>query len=295
MKDFLNPDRYIYPFILVLILMAFAACSSNKGDYNSLVNQGLLPLSPTNAYLGSNLYLGEEAEKSRVLYEFLKGRGAPGAIEIVKHNFKAKSMMLFYPRQSHYYIADLLNDKNSYEWIVKGPYTIDREVFRKMVEIQRNHYEAAPFIIDGKITSFYQPPPTPTARPVLPTATPKAIKKTVKPKPVSTEHLKSSATPTSAVPTVSSVIPSGPGLNSDQQAIRISKGLVELSPTGDLVHKVASDSETFDQIASWYTGDSAKAKAIAEFNGLASGSPLAKGAKIKIPKDISKTDKAMGK
>jgi hypothetical protein len=293
MKEFLSPFK-IRLYLLALFIFILAACHSSRTSFPSLSNQGVLPISPTNAYLGSNLFIGQEAEKSRVLYQFLKGRGAPGAIEINHKDYKSESLLLYYPKQSHFYVAELESSKHSYEWIVRGPFAIERETFRKLNDIQRYNYEASPIIIGGEIMSFVKIIPTalPTQTAVV-TISPKVAKKS-KSSTSSKVQTKPTAalSPIAVVPTLAQ-IPSGPGLNSDQQALRLANGLVELSAEGDLLHRVNSDQETWQQIATWYTADAAKAKAIAEFNGLTDSTPLSKNAKIKIPKALSTNEKVL--
>ena len=280
--------------VLLTCGMLFSSCSSKLKSYPSLVNQGILPVSPSNSYLGTNLFLGSEAAKSRILYQFLKGRGAPGAIEIIEENFKPAYMLLFYPRQTQFYRAELSASKDSYEWILRGPYNIERNDFRKLVNIEQTNYEGSPLIVDGKTEVFVKPTPTPTATATTrPTLQPTPLKKKTKAviiKSTGTEEKPLIPTPT---PKPFTGIPSGPGLNSDQQAIRLSKGLTELTADGDVLHRVGSSGETLEAIAKWYTGDTAQAKTIAEYNSLAAGSELPKGAKIKIPKAIVKTEQAL--
>lgn len=267
-------------------------CSSGLKSYQTLVNQGILPISPGNAYLGTNLFLGSETSKSRVLREFLHSRGAPGAIEIIEERFKSPQMRLFYPRQFQVYLADLATTKNTHEWIIRGPFNIEREDFRKLQSIEKTNYEAAPFIVDGEIERFIKatPTPLPTVVPTpQPTIKPPPAKKKIKTPLKTVPSEKAEIAPTQGI----TLIPSGPGLNSDQQAIRVSKGLTELTPEGDILHKVVNSSETLEVIAKWYTGDPAQAKTIAEFNAIPAGSELPKGAKLKIPKAIVKNEKAL--
>ena len=282
------------PILLALLSCSLIlySCSSGLKSYETLINQGILPISPGNAYLGTNLFLGSETSKSRILREFLRSRGAPGAIEIIEGRFKTTRLSLFYPRQFQVYMADLTSSKNTYEWIIRGPYNMDREDFRKLQAVEKTNYESAPFIVDGQIERFVKeiPTPVPTPIPTLqPTNKPTPPKKKVKRETKVALSETAPAIPTQGI----AVIPSGPGLNSDQQAIRVSKGLTELTPEGDILHKVGNASETLETIAKWYTGDPAQAKTIAEFNAIPAGSELPKGAKLKIPKAIVKNEKAL--
>lgn len=271
-----------------------ASCGSKLKAYPTLVNQGIMPISPTNAYLGANLFLGNESEKSSVLYQFLKGRGSPGAIEIIEEDFKPARVLLYYPRELQVYYAELDDKDVRYEWIVRGPYSIAREDFRRLLNVERARYEAAPVIRGGKVERFIaEPTPVPvvvpTSRPT-PKPTPKKVLKK-KPTPIVAKPAENKESP--ALPPKEQEIPSGIPLNSDQQALRMSRGLTELSAEGDPMHRVKGSSETLADIAKWYTGDEAKAKDIAELNSLPVEGTLPAGAKIKIPKGLAKTDQAM--
>ena len=285
--------------LIILALLTLVYCSPRLNTFPSLVNKGIMTVSPGNAYLGANLFLGDEAAKSRILFQFLKGRGAPGAIKIVEEDFNRARMSLYYPRQQQVYVADLAAAKHSYEWIVRGPYSINREDYRKILEVDKAYYEAAPIFVNGKIERFVaEPTPVPTKIPTpISTPKPKPTKKKVKavvtPKIPEGDIGGLNVAVEIPTPRRSLEIPSGNSLNSDQQAIRVSRGLTELSPEGDLLHRVKSEAESMDSIANWYTGDLAKAKAIAEYNSLPAGTSLPKGAKIKIPKALVKNEKAM--
>ena len=64
----------------LLFLVFLTSCYYKITNYPSLVNQGILPVSKEQAYVGANLFLSREMEQSTFLYNFLKKRGAPDAI-----------------------------------------------------------------------------------------------------------------------------------------------------------------------------------------------------------------------
>ena len=72
-------------------------------------------------------------------------------------------------------------------------------------------------------------------------------------------------------------------LNSDQQAIAISKGFARRTGNGDLIHSVRTSSESLESIAKWYTGSSEKASLLASENNLSPTESLTPGLEIKIP------------
>lgn len=294
----------------ILVISAFiGGCSSGSSSYSSLKNQGILPVSPTNSYLGTNLFLGEEAEKSKILFQFLKSRGAPGAIEIVGQNFGPSRLLLYYPRQQQVYRAELSTAHKGYDWIIRGPYSIDRNDFRKLANLDRARYEDAPIIVNGKAERFG---PLPVV--VATSAPPKVDRAELERREAEARRIAANkkrlelakkkareqkAAAAEPKPTVAGVpqrqepvLPSSGPLNSDQQALRLSRGLTELSPEGDLIHRVNAEGETLEAIAKWYTGDEAQAKTIAEHNSLSAGAAVPKGARIKIPKALAKTEQA---
>ena len=280
-----------YCLISLSIIFVIVACSS-MGDYTSksLANQGILPLSATNAYLGTNLYLAKQAEKSQVLYQFLESKGAPTAIELVDKSFDPPRLILFYPKVQEAYSAELEKHSRVYEWIVRGPYGIKRNDYNTLSRIQAVTLGDPLFVVDGSYKRFkvdreralWTPTPLPTAIPTpMPTRvpTPKRSKTKI---PVITA-------PGEVAPSIKDFKP----LNSDQQAIQISKGYAERSNNGDVLHLVKSETETLASIAKWYTGSEGNAKALSGVNNIADGKTLVKGQKVIVPIGLLKNLKAM--
>ena len=169
-------------FLLAIVLVL--SCST-PSRWSSLVDKGLLTLSPDNAYLGSNLFLGQEIEKSNYLFNFFQSKGAPVAISLTGESEKALEVRFYYPREHSFYIGkrDLGKSK---EWVVRGPYGIPRRDMMTLIRMQANNNNEAVFDVWGRLHKFRAgvdgrdgyseevlipvfvptPTPTPTPRPV---------------------------------------------------------------------------------------------------------------------------------
>ena len=95
----LSKIKLLIALLKLLAVRSQIMCSS-LDDFRSLslTNQGMLPLSSTNAYLGTNLYLARQAENSDILYNFLDSKGAPAAIEIKEADLSYPRRILYYPK-----------------------------------------------------------------------------------------------------------------------------------------------------------------------------------------------------
>lgn len=270
-------------------LIVLAACSKTVQTSSSLENQGILGLSSTNAYLGSNLFLGQEAERSSYLFSFLKQRGGPQAIRVTQAPLEAPRVELFYPEKKEYYVAELVAGENFRQWVVRGPFGIRRADFKELsalgdeyrgeplFQIYRRPYRfgtatpatvATPGALIPRIP--LPPPPTPTPRP-----RPKTKTLAVKPTPVPPPQLTAPKSPQDFTP-----------LNSDQQAILMSQGFAERAENGDVIHTVRSTKESLTAIASWYTGTTDNAEAIAKANAIDVGSALNSGMRVRVPLEL---------
>jgi len=91
-----------------------------------------MPLSATNPYLGANLFLAEQMERERTLFDFFQARGAPAAIQVEELTQKATSVRLFYPEAQEEYRAVL---KGTARWVVAGPFPIKRQDYRYVTRV----------------------------------------------------------------------------------------------------------------------------------------------------------------
>ncbi len=136
------------------LILLLSGCAATTAPKNPLVNRGILPLSTNNPYLGSNLAVATEAERSSYLFQFLKSRGAPVAIEIEQDKFSAPHLVMYYPREKEVFVAVLDQRETSYQWVVTGPFGIEREDFRKLAELNTALAGEPVFMIRGQRYRF---------------------------------------------------------------------------------------------------------------------------------------------
>jgi hypothetical protein len=96
-----------------------------------------MPVSSDNPYVGPNLFLAKEMEGSTYLYSFMKGRGAPRAIELSGESEQSAEMNLYYSAKGEVFRASPRQDPNSTikEWIIRGPYAIGRDNYNSMRQL----------------------------------------------------------------------------------------------------------------------------------------------------------------
>lgn len=121
-------------------------------SYPTLLNQGALALSTTNPYLGANLFISRELERSRYLFNF-KSRGAPVAVEIIQPSIGATRLLMYYPNQREVYSADFI-EPTKREWIVRGPFEIERQDYRTLLRLDASMAGEPVFEIYGKPFRF---------------------------------------------------------------------------------------------------------------------------------------------
>lgn len=276
--------------------------------YSNLIDQGLLPVSTTNPYLGANLFLAGEAQRSGYLLNFLKEKGGPVAIELENDNFGATGLIMYYPKDREVYRAELQPVQRGNvamaEWLVRGPYAIERRDYRELNRLDGSLVGEPVFMIRGQLTKFGQQssqrsytalsrgrdmeimdaPQAPIV-PIVPTPKPK--KRPVISKPSSKESHEATA---SATPTPQ---PSDRPLNSDQKALRLAQGLVDRNDAGDALHIVVSDKQTLAKLAEWYTGDAKNADAIASASGIEPGKEPSLASRVVIPRALVKNEKRL--
>lgn len=276
-----------YCFVLTLIIIV-GGCSPKLQLQNEhpLINKGVLPVSTSSAFLGSNLFLGHNMTNSAILLEFVRSRGGPSAMELIQSTFGELRMVLYYPYQNEVYVADKAPAAEN-EWLVSGPYQLTRNQFRALRNIIKNKHVEPPFLVNGVVVSFAQTrEPVKASVPVVkPTPVPTPVVKHRKPAPSKPkEDVVSPLTP--AIPNIS--IP----LNADQQAIAMAQGYAERSPTGDIIHTVKG-TEDIKAISLWYTKSEKNLEQIITLNGLTEPTNLAIGTRLIIPSALIKELKKM--
>jgi hypothetical protein len=73
-------------------------------------------------------------EESRYLYNFMKEKGAPQAIELNGREIDRSELKLFYSGRQEMYTAVPQFDRSlgTKEWIVRGPYALERTAYRQV-------------------------------------------------------------------------------------------------------------------------------------------------------------------
>ena len=286
--------RFHLSSLLLGLIALLLACTPVPREYSSLANQGILALSTTNPYLGANLYLAHEFSRSSFLFNFLKSKGAPVAIEIEEPQFGAARLLMYYPRERETYAADMMqytsqHDPDAIQWVVRGPFAIERQDFHSLQRLDTAMVGEPVFNYQGKQFRFRFETPPVSLQPTIPerqkpSATPKPRPKTKTAEKAEQGEVitKKGSEPTEFVP-----------LNSDQQALAISQGLAERTATGDLVHAVKHDGESLAEISKWYTGSDSNAAAIAGSSSLPAGEALKAGARVIVPRNLIKEVRVM--
>ena len=289
--------RIINTALISLVLLA--ACSS-QSEFLGLADKGVLPLSPSDAFLGANIFLAREMESDPYLYNFVKDRGAPTAIEIDTKSSSAGRLLMYYGRENALYIAQPIVNDRLRQWIVRGPYQIhwkDGRNIRRLAQIAPGD---PVLFIQGRYERFggarSEEPQrvVPVFVPVKPAATPRPKRRATQHAPV----IKGPAALAQATPA-----PAASGmdpkefhkLNTDQRALLISQGYAPRAENGDIVHTVKSEGENLDLISRWYTSSDKHKGEIASVNGIAADAPLPLGKQIRVPLGLVRQDKAMPK
>lgn len=280
--------------IASLILPIYGCTPQIEHESPGLANRGVLPLSTNDPYLGANVFLAREMERSSYLYNFLRTHGAPTAIEITDSYTSSPHMVMFYPAQKQVFAAERVVRKVPGqiqpvpEWIVIGPYAIERKDYRELAALDLSMIGEPVFYIHGKEVRFGKERAQTTAQrtvaPVLPPTpppTPVPVKRVAKAQIIKVQG-EPEIKPEEWKP-----------LNSDQQALQMAKGFAERADNGDVIHTVKSDSETAELLTKWYTGSTANLPEVERVNGLATGQLLVPGARLRIPIKLLKKLKVM--
>jgi len=228
-------------------------------------------------------------EKSPYLYNFFKGRGAPTAIEIIEDEGPTR-VLLYYPKEKEVYAADPMivgKDIRDREWIVRGPYQIERKDYKDLMRMDMAMNGIPVFEIGGHQVRFGKVGEEKTTRVLSPLPPPMP---TPKPTPKKKKVVYQSTPETGAIKEVDQK--NWRPLNSDQQAINMAKGFAERAANGDLIH-TSKAGDNLALIAKWYTDSANNAAAIAQANAIAPTETLGDGKRLTIPLKLVKQFKAM--
>jgi len=270
-----------------------------------IVNRGVIPLSANDAFLGSNIFLAREMERSPYLFNFIKSRGTPRAIEIIDEFSRPTKMLLFYTAEQQVYVSEFSlrpipgTNQGVKDWIIRGPYAISRQDYRDLIGNEPSFYnKQIPLFIWGSEKRFgATPAPLPTVSAVIaptppPTPIPKPLKKGVTKKvtPIIV------AAPPSPTASTGELDPNRFALlNTDQQALLLSRGFAARNVAGDVIHTVTRENLTLLEILNWYCkcqGES-ELDALASVNNLDKSKTIALGKKITIPVRLVKETKRL--
>ncbi len=281
-------------FLALLVIGSSTGCTPQLViDPPGLVNAGILPLSTENAYVGANVFIAREMERSSYLYNFIKANGAPDAIEIEEFSFEPTKVFLFYQKQNSVYsMVAKMQTELTRQWVINGPYQMNWKDIKELKKVVRENHRPM-LVVWGKNMAIGEPEPEApvrVVRPVVPPPPPPpkpkkkpvVVKKVIKTPEQEKEDALLTTDPTKFKP-----------LNTDQQAILISKGYAERAENGDVIHTVRMPTENFEAIAKWYTGTAANAESIASTNGKTKADALSAGTSIRIPIKQLKQVKAM--
>jgi hypothetical protein len=282
--------------IVVLLLLAPGCADHVEIDPPGLINSGLLPLSSVDPFVGANVFIAKEMERSSYLYHFIETHGAPDALEIVERTFEPTKALLFYTRDKAVYSMVPRDREKLRQWVIRGPFQMNWKDIKELNRMDHDKRKRPVLYVWGREIRLNEDPVQPVARVIHPKIPPPPPPKPKKPK--------AKPTPKPIPPEVKekqkelALLTLDPAkfkpLTLDQQAILISKGYVERADNGDAVHTVRRNTETLKLIARWYTGSTGNPlEKIAEANGIEPGDPLLPGSTVRVPIAVLKQIKVM--
>jgi len=203
---------------------------------------------------------------------------------------------MYYTRDKEVYVATLEGSGVFQQWIIAGPYAIEREDYRQLQRTATSMIGEAAFMYHGRPFQFrFQPKaPLPDLKPAPTPVKSVATKPKPKKKPVAPVITDKGIPAPSPSPTPITAVQGSEfkPLNTDQQAILMSQGYAERAQNGDVIHTVKKPDETIQSITKWYTGGTG-AEELATSNAIKTDTPLAPGTRITIPMKQVKEFKAM--
>lgn len=289
-----------WKFSVLTILFTLNACgflgASNNLD-EQLANQGPIPLSADNPYVGTNYYLAQQMEKNAQLRGFIKHQGTPDAIEIRARLFRSLRVYLFYLDKHE---AFLLEESNG-DWIILGPERIPQSIlvnFDRMTPVGRHAPLSTSKKASGKVTkddeesistlSWGEDKTLPTVEQAKVSELPppvRAAKQSAKKADKPVAKVKTSAADSKIAPLPPASKNASPEVIDELSEV----SNVDESPSGDIIHHVSFPGETLRIIAEWYTGDKNNANRLTRINEIAKPETLQLGQRIRIPRYLLKT------
>ncbi len=275
--------------LLLAAALGLAACASRNPEFDALHDQGIIPVSRTNPYVGSNLYLAKEMEGSSYLYNFLKERGVPQAIEISGSSEADAELRLYYSAKNQVFYATPVKGEGQdvREWSVRGPYNLEREAYRAVSQLPAG--TSAEFELWGRRETIGNTEAVASQRVILPAFVP-----TPSPRPRPRPSAAKRPLGAGEGPAITGMTTANQGgMTLDQLAIIEAKENVERGPNGDAIHTVRTETETIASISNWYAGSGDQAKKIAEKNNLPLDAKLKPGTRIFIQSELVTNSRVM--
>ena len=290
----------IYRSITILILCSLLACAKTASVPEGMENAGILPLSDSNPFLGTNAFLAAEMERSPYLYNFLKRRGAPTALEVRSQLPGSNPVVhLYYPAEGEFYSAEADVNPDYRQWILRGPYRLHWRDLRATRNILSSMVQEPVFFLYGKEQRFHErsQQQVRVLRPNVPKIAPKPKVVTKKDDSKNAETTRKTKTTKKKDGKESYVNDYDPlefqPLNTDQQAILMARGYAERGINGDIIHTSKNDELSWESLAAWYTGTQKNADEILHYNPDLSKLDLVVGTRIRIPRKLIKEYRRM--
>ena len=215
--------KCLYTSLSCLALLSGAiviGCSTRTPAFDGIANQGIVSVSPQSPFIGANVFLAQEMESSSYLYNFMRSRGAPQAIELKGASDKNAEMNLFYAREREFYAALPKVDPQTKikEWIIRGPYPITREQYPYVAKLHGE--QGGVFEIFGRKEIFGGPGQAIESRVIAPAFIPTPQPKIKHVKKHATKKPDSTNTPAAPAASLGPIIAvQGTPINLDQAAL----------------------------------------------------------------------------
>ena len=139
LKNCISISRTTHIYLICLTLVTLClGCATRHPTFSSVTEKGVLPISKTNPFMGANIFLAHEMEESNYLYNILRKEGAPQAIKVSGRTPSSSLLELYYVERLMLYRASAQLDLvlGTREWMIEGPYPIDRQTYQQVHTLQ---------------------------------------------------------------------------------------------------------------------------------------------------------------
>ena len=263
----MSQSAAILRLAFVMALICNCACSLSKNDYleKRLTNIGPIALSPQNPYLGPNLYITRAAEKSPLLKGFIEHRGEPEAIELQSGFFEPEKLYLYYLDKRQGYLLERKNKAT--EWFIRGPERMAPQILLSLNSAGARAKQNQPKEADRQAALNREDQNRESS----------ALKSHREPTANMPAKVRPSSKPTPVIPQL-------------KQKTKEKQASLEISNSGDIIHRVSFSGETLRIIANWYTKKADNADRIARINDIKKPNVLQMGQRVRIPRYLLKNE-----